>query len=389
MNRIIIFLIIVIVALGGYMYSQEKKSLIQGGQYNINTGSGLISGSGDPMDETTDETPAKNIVTTQSGSFTPQDPETPLQEVVKQGEDTKTTEDESVRTNDDIAIETKNELEDIPEVDPAEKDEVNEEEVVEDDAEDDEDEGGVADDPEPEPASPYNKALYMWSAPFGEHSSSTIVDFINDQGIDNAIISMNQSHTSRINKMAVINTLNSQGKSIEAMLSKNSIIDASDDAILDYVESVFSGSFNFSAIDRIHLDIEPHVRDDWHDNKTAYLDKYMNMLDIIKNYADENGVGISVSIPLHYPIEYTNQIFDAVDIVYFMAYENVSVSHITRKTSEYLPTYRSKINIALRTNDFDNSTELHALADVLLSDMDLDDYTIHDFQSLKAFIDAE
>lgn len=373
MNKIIGFLIIIIIALGGYMYQKEQRNHSVIAQNNINTGSGVISGSGDPIDDTsetiyTQDSSEKTIIT-ESGVFS-ENPET-------QATSTYT---------EEVVIATEDNTEDIDllvdDIDTEKKD-------LEIETQEGEEEEVVIPDPEPEPVSGYEKALYMWSAPFGDHSAGDIVDFIDDQSIETAIISMNQAHTSRITKIAVINSLSADGKNIEVMLSKNSVIDDTDEEILAYVESVFSGSFNFSPIDRIHLDIEPHVMNDWHNNKTAYLDKYMNMLEIIKSYADSKGVGISVSIPLHYPIEYTNQILDTVDMVYFMAYENISASHITRKTGEYLPSHQSKINIALRTNDFDTSAELHNLADTLLSDMDLDDYTIHDFQSLKEFIDEE
>ncbi|MGB0805682.1 MAG: hypothetical protein ACPGRC_03270, partial [Salibacteraceae bacterium] len=83
-----------------------------------------------------------------------------------------------------------------------------------------------------------------------------------------------------------------------------------------------------------------------------------------------------------YPEEDIFKIFEAVDRVYFMCYENVKTDFIVRKTMKY-PT--EKKYIALRTNDFKNRLEMEQKFIELNQKTKTAGYVVHDLGSMLEF----
>ena len=113
-----------------------------------------------------------------------------------------------------------------------------------------------------------------------------------------------------------------------------------------------------SQVKGIHLDIEPHTFSDFKENKEQYFKKYITVLKQAKQFADNNKLELSVSIPLNYPDEVLNEINLTCNYVYLMAYENVDIDFISRKTIEEKSIFKNKCVLALRTKDFENRTSM-------------------------------
>lgn len=225
-------------------------------------------------------------------------------------------------------------------------------------------------------------SLYMWSQAFQNNSTLDVTNFVNSQNVTNAIVYLGSSKTYRTEKVAAISSFVASGKTVEAMIDHQDFISETAAEITTYLNDVFSG-FNMSSITTVHLDIEPHTLPDWHTNKTTYLDQYLSMLDTVRAFCNTNNVQLAVSIPLHYPENYTQQIIDKVDTVYFMAYENINPTYIERQVAPFLENDSSKIVISLLTEDFSSVENLKNFATSLLSQLNLTRYSIHDFSSLK------
>ena len=131
----------------------------------------------------------------------------------------------------------------------------------------------------------------------------------------------------------------------------------------------------------IHLDIEPHTFDDFKENKEAYFEKYTALLQKAKTYAVANKLELSVSIPLHYPEDVLKTIFNLCDKVYLMAYENVTVEHIVKKTAEEMALGKDKVVLALRTKDFENREQM----DAHFTKLGFTKICYHDFDYLREF----
>src|SRR5690606_17429627 len=120
---------------------------------------------------------------------------------------------------------------------------------------------------------------------------------------------------------------------------------------------------------------------DWETNKSFYLEKYLAMLQTARNWCDQNGKKLMVSIPLHYPEEIVKDIFKLADQVYFMAYENIKVDYIKRKIEPY-QTYKSKMVLAASVKDFTDRGKLEQHLLELLNETSVDYFCIHDLNQL-------
>jgi hypothetical protein len=104
-----------------------------------------------------------------------------------------------------------------------------------------------------------------------------------------------------------------QGKSklsIDLMIGNNDLIKGNVESYLvNKVTPLLS-----SSIAGLHLDVEPHTFPDWDTNKEYYLNEYVNMVKIAKIYCIQNKLTLSISIPVHYPNESIEQLFELLDI---------------------------------------------------------------------------
>jgi hypothetical protein len=221
-------------------------------------------------------------------------------------------------------------------------------------------------------------SIYIWSKSVKNNDPYVIAHYIKLNPFNRVTISLNTNAEARSKTIVLIDILQKQGVEIELMIGKNTLING---GFTDYMNTLSKG-IDWSKISALHLDVEPHTNKDWHENKPSYLKKYHTLLAEASKFCVSNNIKLGVSIPTHYPEEDISKVFETVDRVYFMCYENVKTDYIVRKTNKY-PI--SKTYIALRTNDFKNRLELENKAIEINKAMKLAGFVIHDFGSLLEF----
>jgi hypothetical protein len=214
--------------------------------------------------------------------------------------------------------------------------------------------------------------VYVWSKTLTEHSPNFLAEYCTKQKYKKLIVSIGGQ--SELLKSAI--AFFSKSKlSIDLMIGNNDLIKGNVESYLvNKVTPLLS-----SSIAGLHLDVEPHTFPDWDTNKEYYLNEYVNMVKIAKIYCIQNKLTLSISIPLHYPKESIEQLFELVDFVYFMCYENVKTDYIVRKTEGYDAT---KTIIALRTEDFGSISDLNNKIDELANLVVVKGFVIHDLGRL-------
>tara|TARA_B100000809_G_scaffold204590_1_gene205988 strand:- start:110 stop:2149 length:2040 start_codon:yes stop_codon:yes gene_type:complete len=223
-----------------------------------------------------------------------------------------------------------------------------------------------------------NRGVYVWSKTFGMYNSGFLAEYCIYNNFNKVIVSAPLTDSFLENKIQFANFL--EGKAdYYLMLGSNKLF--YHDSIEGYIEKV---KIKYKAINvqGIHLDIEPHTFENWKTDRMKLLNQYVELVGKVSTYCKENDLKLEISIPLHYNIEIIDKLFPLVDKVYFMSYENVKNEYIHRKVQNYVDSNLDKIEIALRTEDFNNRIEMEKKIDTLSSISNIQNYTYHDLTRL-------
>ncbi len=224
-------------------------------------------------------------------------------------------------------------------------------------------------------SNPPFKAVYVWSDAFKNNSQTVINEYCKVNEFNPLLISYNSTkiYIQQISEFISKNYTTP----IHIMIGSNKLLNSGIEGYLDTLRA----NINFSQVKGIHLDIEPHTFSDFKENKEQYFKKYITVLKQAKQFADNNKIELSVSIPLNYPDEVLNEINAACNQVYLMAYENMDVDFISRKTAEEKAILKNKCVLALRTKDFENRTSM----DEAFKKLGFEKTAYHDLDDLIKF----
>ena len=222
------------------------------------------------------------------------------------------------------------------------------------------------------------RSIYIWDNLFENKKLPFLLSYMEKEEFDGAIISFNQKQNNTKIKNDFIDTLFSKGVKIEIMTGKNALLGSNP---IPYYDSI-TRAIDFKKVTALHLDVEPHTFDDWNENKTNYLNQYIDLLDQTLVFCNNKNISLSVSIPLHFPKEYIEKIYERCHLVFFMAYENVKTDYIVRKVKDFDPT---KTVIALRTEDFKNLLEIETKIIDIQSQYVPNKFAIHDLRRVLEY----
>lgn len=222
------------------------------------------------------------------------------------------------------------------------------------------------------------RSIYIWDNIFENYNLPFLLNYIEKEEYNRAILSYNKKQNNNKIKNSFIDTLFDKGVNVEVMTGKNSLLGIDPTSYYDSITQ----SLDFKKISALHLDVEPHTFEDWSTNKKLYLDQYIKLLDQSLVFCKNNNIKLSVSIPLHYPKEYIEKIYQRCDLIYFMAYENVKTDYIVRKIQDYEP---SKTIVALRTEDFKNLLEIETKIIDIQTKYEPNQFVIHDLRRVIEF----
>lgn len=224
-------------------------------------------------------------------------------------------------------------------------------------------------------SNPPFKAVYVWSDAFKNHSSTIIEEYCRVNEFNPLLISYNPTKI-YVNQISEFISKN-RATPIHLMIGSNKLLERGLSGYLDTLKTIV----NLSQVKGIHLDIEPHTLAGFKENKEAYFNSYVQVLKQAKQFADANKLELSVSIPLSYPESVLEEINKTCRQVYLMAYENIDVDFILRKTEEEKTILKNKCVLALRTKDFENRTQM----DEHFKKLGFENTAYHDLDDLIKF----
>ncbi len=224
----------------------------------------------------------------------------------------------------------------------------------------------------------FDKSVYIWSEGYESLTPQFIAEFLSNNKISNAIVSVkaNASENENKNAIALFETLKRYTVSAELLIGNNNLVNQSSKEVITYLDSIRAkAGKNISAL---HLDVEPHTFADYKGKEEKYLSEYIKMLYTVKQYAKGKNIKVNVSIPLHYKPSYVKQIFETADNVYLMCYENKNIESLAKKINESAVYGKTKTKVALRTNDFESLSDLQQFLKQLAAKTGINAYAIHD-----------
>ena len=224
-------------------------------------------------------------------------------------------------------------------------------------------------------SNPPFKAVYIWSDAFKNNSQTVISEYCKVNEFNPMLISYNPTklYVQQISEFISKNYITP----LHLMIGSNKLLNTGLSGFLDTLKT----NIDLTKIKGIHLDIEPHTFADFKDNKEKYFGMYLQILKQAKLFCDNNHLELSVSIPLNYPENILIELNAACNQVYLMAYENVDIDFINRKTVEEKTILKNKCVLALRTKDFENRTSM----DELLKKLSFEKTAYHDLDDLIKF----
>lgn len=223
-----------------------------------------------------------------------------------------------------------------------------------------------------------DRGVYVWSKIFETQNPSFIHEYIVYNQFDEAYIAVSENDKFLASKTALVKALNKSEVDVYPMIGQNKLLDSDDfKGDLEDLLKPFSGW----KVAGIHLDIEPHVRADWKTNKAELKLRYSKIIDQAKVLCDAKGWKLSVDIPINMDTTQVNAIFKKVDVIRFMCYENVKQEYLVRKLEAFSKN-KSKVMIALRTEDFKTRDEMELFAKVIYKETGIKCFGFHDLYRL-------
>lgn len=224
-------------------------------------------------------------------------------------------------------------------------------------------------------SNPPYKAVYIWSDAFKNNSQTVISEYCKVNEFNPILISYSPTklYIQQISEFISKNYITP----IHLMIGSNKLLQTGMSGFLDTLKT----NIDLTKIKGIHLDIEPHTFTDFKDNKEKYFGMYLQVLKQATLFCDNNHLELSVSIPLSYPENILIELNAACNQVYLMAYENVDIDFITKKTIEEKTILKNKCVLALRTKDFENRTSM----DEALKKLGFEKTAYHDLDDLIKF----
>src|SRR5690606_29466570 len=108
----------------------------------------------------------------------------------------------------------------------------------------------------------------------------------------------------------------------------------------------------------LHLNIEPHTFSDYKSNIPFYTARMDSIYDVAKQWCDPRNMKLSVSIPMHLPIQ--NATFLATNNItaYIMAYESTDQQKLLTRTQLLRTTLGNNYVWVIRVSDFATQQDL-------------------------------
>ncbi|PSQ72643.1 MAG: hypothetical protein BRD31_00160 [Bacteroidetes bacterium QH_2_64_26] len=227
------------------------------------------------------------------------------------------------------------------------------------------------------------RSLYIWSEAMRTHSNDFIIELARARKIQRLIVSAGQN-----TPMQKVRALQRQARdndiATELLLASNHWVEpgGTERARTRISNLDLRGS-------ALHLDVEPHMFDDFDQREDEYLRRYLEVLRAARRtIGDEKE--LVVSIPLFWPDRVYQEIATIVDRAHFMAYGDRETRQRASRTLEVARYFSSDQRVvALRPEDFTNPWTLDQAISTLQKVVQAEQFAIHDLESFLEFIRDE
>ncbi len=227
-----------------------------------------------------------------------------------------------------------------------------------------------------------DRHMYIWSSSVTTYGTSTIKKWLVKNNISTAIISLTNSNRTLFKKL--LTDLPRSGIDVALLVGNNSLL--FEDDVPAYFDNLLRDIDTSKLAGGIHLDIEQYARSsfpDYHERKSYYDNLYLDLLTATKEYADNHGLKVSVSIPVFYDEALLRDIYERADTVYLMAYEITDIDRLEAKVSQELTIGPNDTIVALRADDFATRKAFESFLTTTLNRLGISDIAMHDFRRFK------
>lgn len=224
------------------------------------------------------------------------------------------------------------------------------------------------------------RSIYIWSKTFEDYSPDFIAEYAIYNEFDKLIVAVSDTDTMTTKKHFLEYSQDQQ--EVYFMLGNNKLFDHPD--IKSYLADVMA-NYNDVKPKGLHIDIEPHTFPNWEIDRMQLLDGYVVLIEKVNEFCAANDLKLEVSVPKHYDRPIMDKIYQLVDKVYFMCYENVDTDFLVRKLEAYTNDYGAKTVIALRTEDFDTRLDMENKAAELKERLKVTEFAFHDMKRMINF----
>ncbi|HYC87249.1 MAG TPA: hypothetical protein VEB86_18585 [Chryseosolibacter sp.] len=224
------------------------------------------------------------------------------------------------------------------------------------------------------------KSIYVWSSSLRNFPVSILRDDIAANGYSTVLLSIDMNDTLRLKALDLVNELKEKDISVQLMIANNSLVLAKNK---DRLAENLNFNLQIPGVTGIHLDIEPHTRDDWSERSNELMHDYGRMIFNAAEVTKKDGRMLSISIPVSYDMKYLRPFKDQIDLIYLMAYGRKDVEYITRKITEEVSEFHNKVVLALSVKDFGSISEMENFMAKLTEATGISRFAVHDYNQVK------
>lgn len=222
--------------------------------------------------------------------------------------------------------------------------------------------------------------IYVRSKIFLNYSAEHLAHYVQDNTFTGVQLSVSSRDELLDQKIAFLKTLNDYHIQTDLMYSRGAILDMSASSMHAELLQTIS-HYPLKYVHGLHLNVEPHTRDDWENNQAFLKDSYRTLVTEARSICDSLGFKLTVDLPLTLDTTYVNEVLSRSDMVRFTCYENTRKNYLVRKLRPYLD-HKEKLVIALSTEDFKSREDMEQFAERLKKETGIQAVNFHDLSQL-------
>ncbi|MGK7370491.1 MAG: TolC family protein [Candidatus Halalkalibacterium sp. M3_1C_030] len=227
-------------------------------------------------------------------------------------------------------------------------------------------------------------AAYLWSATFAKVSNENLIDYLSEKQIDRVLLSTGVEPSLKEKAASFIELAGTKGLQVELMIGDNNLLLPGHE---EEMANIFKEAKALNAAG-VHLDVEPHVRNDWDSRKEEYKDLYLQLIKRADKLAESQGVSLSISIPVFYD-SIISKLKTYTDTIFVMAYGINSIDKLKEKLKDELEATGETLTISLRPDDFENLEDLESFITDMKDETGIKAVALHDIESLMKLDNIE